>query len=798
MRALLGMAVLSAATLLAEIALTRVFSIAQFHHFTFLLVSLALLGFGASGSLLAAFPRLQGPGLWPAYALGFGISVASAYLFVGRFPFDSYAIAWDGRQAWLLVANLLALAVPFTFAGALVGAMLGAGAADAGRIYAANLLGSAAGSILAPLGLHLLGAERVILLCAALGAGSAVLLSGRRVGLAVSGSVTAVAALALLLTLQPLFEIEPSPYKRLSQLRLDPDARVVATRQDATARLDVVEAPTIHSAPGLSLAYLGPLPRQTGLLLDGDTLLPVPDVTTAPPELAAALPSAVARRLRPSADVLLLGSGGGIEAWAALASGARQVTVIEPSALVVEALTHDLRLSLGLVDDPRVRLVRDDLRSFAQRTDARYDLVELTLTDAYRPVTSGAYSLSETYTLTVEAFRAYLHLLEPDGIFVVTRWLQTPPSEDLRTLGLIVEALDGRPPLAHVVAFRSFQTATFLVKATPFSDTEVDAVLEAIEELRYDLILGPRMPPEALDRFARVGSPIYHDLALDLVTATDRPAFYAGYDFEITPPSDDRPFFFHFFRWEQTPAVLENLGRRWQPFGGSGYFVLLALLAFAVASALLFVVAPIGLRTGFRRSLAELGTRRALAVLGYFGALGLAFLLVEIALIQRSVLVVGQPTLALATVLGALLASSGLGSAISHRVPWRGATIALGVLLVAYPSITGLVGQAVLGLPLAARLVAVGAIVVPAGVLMGIPFASGIRALARMERIAGTERIVAWAWAANGSASVASAVLAALLALSVGFTPVLLLGAALYLVAALLSVVVEPPAARTA
>ncbi len=780
MAALFGMAVLSAATLVAEVALTRVFSIAQFHHFAFLLISLALLGFGASGSLLAAWPRLQERRFWPSYALAFGVAVIGASLFVNHLPFDSYAIAWDGRQAWLLVADLLALAVPFTCAGLLVGAMLGAGAADAGRIYAANLLGAAAGAVLALAGLQTLGAERTILLCSGLGAVAALLLSGRRSGLTAAASLMATAALALLVVLPTVFEIQPSPYKRLSQFRLDPDARVVATRQDATARMDIVKAASIHSAPGLSLAYLGPLPRQTGFLLDGDVLLPVPDAASAPPELARALPSAIGHRARPRADVLLLGSGGGMEPWAALANGARRLTIVEPSALVLEALTGEHGMAAGLAADPRVTLIREDLRSYAARTEARFDLVELVLTDGYRPVTSGAYSLTETYSLTVEAFRAYLGLLKPDGIFLVTRWLQTPPSEELRTLGLIVEALDGRPPLEHIVAFRSFQTATFLVKAAPFTDDETETLLDAIDALRYDLVFAPRMPPEMLDRYARVGRPIFHDLALGLATATDRPSLDAGYEFEITPPTDDRPFFYHFFRWEQTPAVLENLGRRWQPFGGSGYFVLLALLAFASAAALLFVVAPIGLRAGFRRSLAVLGGPRAAAVLGYFGVLGLAFMFVEIVLIERFILVLGQPTLALAVVVGALLASSGLGSAISGRVPWRGATVVLALVLALYPTITGLVGQALLPLPLPARVLAVGLVIAPVGVLMGIPFARGIRSLG------GTEGVVAWAWAANGSTSVVGAVLAALLALSLGFTPVLLLGATLYASAALL------------
>jgi hypothetical protein len=202
--------------------------------------------------------------------------------------------------------------------------------------------------------------------------------------------------------------------------------------------------------------------------------------------------------------------------------------------------------------------------------------------------------LTENYTLTVEAFKAYLKLCGQDGILVLTRWLQSPPSEELRTLGLIIEALGDRDPLQHVVVLRSFQTATFIVKPTAFTPDETAALLEAIGALRYDLVLAPEMPAEMINRYARLETPIYHDLFLKLATTPDRAAFYADYDFEITPPTDDHPYFFHFFRWEQTPEVIQNLGRRWQPFPRQRLFVLIALLGFTVLAALVFVLLPVG------------------------------------------------------------------------------------------------------------------------------------------------------------------------------------------------------------
>jgi spermidine synthase len=537
----------------------------------------------------------------------------------------------------------------------------------------------------------------------------------------------------------------------------------------------VVESPTIHSAQGLSLGYFGDLPPQAGLVVDAGALLPVSERAATDPALLEHLPSTVAHRVRPDADVLVLGSGGGTEVLTALATTSGQVTVVEPNELVANALQTDLGTWAGLAADPRVTFVGEEIRTAAERSDQAYGVVVLSLTEGYHPVSSGAFTLTEDYTLTTEAFRAYLELLEPDGLLVVHRWLQEPPSETVRTLATILAALDVSEPAEHIVGFRSFQHGTFVVKPAGFTEDEVAVLLAGVEDLLYDLTLAPGMPTEMVNRYARLPEPVYAETYRQLIEAPDRDAFFASQPFDVTPPTDAHPFFFHFFRAEQTPDVLENLGRRWQPFGGSGYFVLVALLAFAVAAALLFVLLPVVLRRRFRNALGAIGRGQAARVLGYFTLLGLAFLLVEVSLIQQFILLLGRPTLAVATVIGALLLSSGIGSSLSARVDWRLAMLMLVVALVAYPLLVSALTPVLLPLPLIARVLSVALLIAPVGFLMGMPFPRGVAALS------GTAEVVPWAWAANGSASVVSAVLAAMLALSFGFGAVLFIGAALYL-----------------
>jgi hypothetical protein len=483
--------------------------------------------------------------------------------------------------------------------------------------------------------------------------------------------------------------------------------------------------------------------------------------------------------------VLLLGSGGGTDAWAALRTGAREVTVVEPDRLVIDALRTDLRSWAGLDDDPRAQLIHEPIRAFAQRDTSAYDVVELTLTEGYRPVSSGVISLGEDYRMTTEAFSAYLARTKPDGLLVVTRWSQTQPTESLRTLALIVEALERRgvaDAREHVLGFRSFQTVTFLASPEPLRPTDTDAFFDAITDLRYDLVVAPRIRTELLDRWARVPALDEHERSMELLAAADRGAYVGTYPFDVSPPTDDRPFFHHFFRLEQTPALLAEMGRRWQPFGGGGYFILVALLGFAVLAAVAAIVLPLALARRGRDAVVDRHHRASRGrTLGYVVAIGLAFLFVEVTFVQRSILVLGDPTHAFAAVVGTLLVASGVGSILSPRIPWRPAVLALAVLLAGHAVLSGLIGPSLLALPDPLPAAIVLGLVAPVGFLMGVPFARAMHALA------GSPSSVAWAWAANGSASVVSGILATMVSLAFGFGAVLGAAAVLYLVAALLA-----------
>jgi hypothetical protein len=584
-----------------------------------------------------------------------------------------------------------------------------------------------------------------------------------------------------------------SPYKTLPTLSQAIDAQHMLTAWDATARVDVVESGSIHVMPGLSLlSPVGP-PPQAALMLDGDGLMPIVGL---PPESEQALqlalytPGGLVYQLRPNSHVLILEAGTGMDVWLALAAGAERVTAVEDNRLILDIMRQEYReFTHGLYLDPRVELVNEAGRVYARSAlPGSYGLVQVALTDPHRPVTSGAYSLTEDYTYTVEAFGDYLRAVEDNGILAVTRWLQTPPSESGRTFGAMAAALErsGHDPAQHLVAFRTLRTMTILAAKRPFSSDEIATIRTFLGQRNFDAVYFPGIQAHELNRYNVLPEPAYHNLFMAIL---DNPAqTYADYRFDIRPPTDNRPFFFHYFRWQQTPEILATLGMTWQPFGGSGYFVLVALLILVGLAAAIFILGPLLIWHFWRGPLLPITGNRSpdtiplwrLRVFIYFAGLGLGFLFVEIPLAQRFILVLGQPVTALAVILFAVLLFSGLGSLTVRRwsLPWALALLVAAVAL--YPLLLGPFSDWALTLPGWGRMLASALVIAPLGYLMGLPFASGLRVLELID-----PALVPWAWAINGSFSVISAVLAVMVALSWGFTAVLWLGAAAYLAALL-------------
>lgn len=802
---------LSSSVLIFEIIQTRLFSVAQFYHFAFMIVSLALLGSGASGTLLAIFPALgrarpQDSLGWLAWLAG--LSMLFSYLLANALPFDAFSMAWDRRQAALLVAHYIALALPFFFSGMATSLFLETYPRARGRTYAVNMVGSALGCAVSLILPSLAGGVGTLTLSSGLSAAAALigLFAARtydRPGPAPARPRFRAHRLVLLLLCAGLLafalvdagsrvaarpalaflELKISPYKSLSYALQYPGAEVTRSAWNAFSRVDLVASPGIRSFAGMSYLYLDPLPAQDAIFVDGDDPSPVVRAGAAL-DFVPYMPSAVAYTLRPAAGTLILDPRGGLDILIARRSGAGKITAVEVNPLVIQAAPSAYPSS-------GVETVIESGRSYLQRSTQRFDVILLSMTGAYHPVQSGAYSLAEDYRYTSEAFQEAMQRLHPQGILVMTRWLQTPPSEELRAFATSVTAIEsmGGSPRDQIVAFRGYNTLTLLVKNSPFTPAELATIRQFAASRAFDLVWAPDIRPEETNQYNVLPQPVYYQTFKGLLEAQPREVFYANYPYDVRPASDDHPFFGHFFKWSQAGEILANLGHTWQPFGGAGYFVILALLAVAVVSSTALILLPVVLARKTGGGAAQSQTKTSLALPAYFALIGFAYLLVEMPLIQRFILFLGHPTYAMAAVLFSLLLFSGLGSRWSHTMPLKTVLAALALLLLVTPLLLDPVFRLALGLSLPLRLALTLLFLAPAGFLMGVPFPAGLRHF--LQEQAPSSRLP-WIWSINGAASVIAAVLAALLALSLGFAWVLRIGALCYAAAWIMAAAQAP------
>lgn len=791
----LGLLLVSAAALCFQINLTRLFSVSQFYHFAFMVVSIALLGMGASGSFLAMervktrkFERISLP--WLAFCTG--ASMIGSYLLVNKWPFDSYSIFVDPRQIIILLLHYAALATPFFFSGMMISILLRHYPEVSGEVYAVNLIGSAVGCLLAVVLPSWVGGEGVVGLSAAIAtlAGLCFIYDFRRTfpkpafkTVSLPGILSAILAImSVSLALQihlgkipPIFELHISPYKSISYALQNPGAQVISSQWNAISKIDLVSSPSLHSVPGLSYRYLDPLPRIDGLYVDGDNLNPIlpPNAEIA---FAEYLPSAVAFELRLQANVLILEPVGGMDILVALALGADRVTAVEGNPLIVDA-------SPGAYLRPDVVHVPSSGRSYLRSSQGRFDIIQLPLTDSYHPVGSGAYSLGEDYRYTLESFRDMILSLKPDGLLVITRWLQETPSEWLRIFTLAVTALEdqGSDPHTDIIALRGYNTGTLLIKNGAFTQAEMETVRAFSAAKAFDLVFAPGLDPAEINHHNILPEPIYHQTFTAFLAASPRHHFYQAYAYDVQPPTDDQPFFSHFFKWSQMGDILRNLGITWQPFGGAGYLVILIILLLALFLSGVMILLPVA----FIRRGGQKPGKPAIPL--YFGMIGLGFMLVEMPLIQRFILYLDQPAYALAAILFCILLFSGLGSRYGSRLlALHWALIALVGLLGLSVFLVPFILHATLGFHLLVRLAVTLVLLAPLGFLMGIPFPSG---LAWLHQSLGDDAglnsrwMVAWVWAVNGASSVLASILASLLALSFGFRITLAIGIGCYFLA---------------
>ena len=775
------------AILLAQVLVHRIVSAKLLTNYAFLVISLTMLGFAASGVLLARWGeawRVHRRDVILAFAGLFALSllVATAvFCRVGVWPQIPVSRA-DFLHVFMATVPLsLLFAVPFTGGGLILGLLLSSSDLDVKRIYGLDLLGSALGALTVIPVISHLGPERGLLATAALLLLVVALAAPARASWAWAVAALAAVAIVGFAMSDQAFVIRSSPDSLLARTEQPGTGyELEHTAWDPVARIEVVRIPTPEPARSIYPVLVGQDPaflkRIFRAFMQNNTAGTMAVAYDGNPSSLNGIEQTIYCAAYeatgvPKPRVAIVGVGAGMDVLVALRYGAQAVTAVEVNAATVGILTRTYRdFFAPWVSDPRLKLVNDEGRHYLASHGGEYDVIQLSGVDSFAGTAAAAHVFTESYLYTSEAFDLYLSRLAPDGILNVMRFeYPEMPREMMRALATTTEALRRQGvarPADNIVVVGSRQNnfTAILVKRRPFVEAEMRRLAAWVRQSNlFTLVAGPGFTPSR---------PNPYHLFLALGSEAAERKLIAGYPFNIRPVTDDRPFFFrHSFWWhlfedggvvgESVPVLEYSLG------------ILFALTGLAAAA---FVYLPLRFVAGSRPP-ARVGL--------FFALLGLGFMALEIALIQKFGLLLGHPNYALSVVLAALLLSSGLGALLSDRIVRRFSGprgVSLGVAgyvvvltLVVLPRLHG-----VLSWSFEVRALLVFACVFPLGVLLGSFMPWG---LGRLQ--ATTPALVPWAWGLNGIFSVVGPILGIALSITLGMTALLLAGASIYLAAGL-------------
>ena len=471
----------------------------------------------------------------------------------------------------------------------------------------------------------------------------------------------------------------------------------------------------------------------------------------------------------------VIGVGGGRDVLSQRLFGVSDVTGIEINPIIIDVLEHHFSDYTAIAVLDGVKFEVDEARSWFARTPRSFDVIQMSLIDTWAATGAGAFTLTENGLYTVEAWHRFLGRLNPDGLFTVSRWYAPGEvNETGRLVSLAVATLlanGAAEPRRHLFLAAAGKVATLIVTKSPLSPAALAALKDAAKGNEFTVLLSPdtAAPSAMLEK---------------IVSAPDRRALdqaTAGFYLDLTPPTDARPFFFNQLGFAKIfdPHVFSH-------FTHTGVFAgnLIATLTLAMLVVISIALVAATIIVPLRPTVKEAGWQLAVGGTGYFALIGVGFMMVEIALLQRMSVFLGHPVYALSVVLFSLILWTGFGSMASERVRLDGAgklvawSVASAAYLFALPFWLPLLFD-LDGADLLVRAGLCVLVLAPAGLLMGFGFPTGMRLVSAINT-----GPMPWFWGINGGAGVLAASVAVVTSIAFSIDTTLRIGAACYLLVA--------------
>ena len=764
---------ISAAIIAFQLILMQILSYVQWYHFAYMIISIALLGFGAAGTFLTIFQQKLEKNYYTLFPFLLIVTAILIPVVVGianseAVRFDSLLIFQDSRHIGKLILTYFIFFLPFLTGALAIGMSFSKFADQIGKIYFSNLIGSGIGGIIAIFFMQWIIPEQQSFAVAILAfVGGIVSLPKNKKKL-----IRIIVPLSTLILIILFFyppRLTPSEYKDISKTMLLPDAKVEYQKSTPHGFVEIVSSPILRYAPGVSLAYRDSFPIRKVVFNNGNwmgCLLPQP-LEANETNILDYTPQALPYHIDNIKNALIINAGTGENVLLALSHQVARITANETNPEIFNILRQSFE---GFY---QVQPYQTMPRTLLTPDTNKYDLIELPIVGSFFG-NSGLNAVEPRYELTIEALREMWNKLSEKGMISLSCWMDYPVRNAYRllaTISLLLDENDIAHPPHHVVAIRSWCAITFLVKKSPFKRDEINKVRLFCEHRMFDPLVLPEKQEIERDKYNILQDTTFFT-HIDQLLSHEKETLIRQYPYRIHPTTDDRPFFFQFVRFKQIPQLISSIREKNFPFLDIGYVLIILTFVQIVFIAAIFILLPLSFRPW--------KSRNKKWVLMYFSGLGVAYMFLEMVFIQHFTFYFGEPTYAASATLGILLFTSGLGSYYSGKFQNNkkmrlAIPLVIAAILVLYAFVLSPILTATIGIALPLKITIAVVLLGTLGFFLGMPFPIGIDYLSGKN----TDDIP-WAWALNGYFSVISTVLATIISVELGYLLLLSMAAFIY------------------
>ena len=779
-RLTVSITLLSVALIAFQLSLIQILSIVQWYHFAYMVISIALMGFGSAGTFISLFRKflLKKDGtLLPVFIILSGILMAiSVLLSQSEFiRFDSYRLFLERVHIWKLAITYFVLFLPFFFGATAIGMIFIKYVKKIGRLYSANMIGSGLGSLTAIGIMWFISPQNLPPFISVFALLAGIIIVPKSLRKSFTMIVFIFFTILSYLYFNPV-ELHLSEYKDLSKALNNPNTRILKEKNSPYGLIDVVSSPYIRYAPGLSIKYPGIISPSIGAFDNGNWAGPITMAKKDSIKHFHFYTEYLPYLIRDRHTVLILNSGTGRQIRFAIDNNADLIDAVEPNKALVNLISNEFVAETdSLFNNRIVRPKNISPRTFLLQTHSKYDLVTLPVTGSFGG-SSGLFSLQEQYLYTKESFSDMFSLLSVNGSICVSTWIDYPYRNSLKILSTISEVLSERHiinPKEYIVAIKNWNTITFLIKNNPLTEFDTHKILEYCHQMNFDPVLLPKIKNSYRNKFNKLQDTLFFSYFDRIISSQrEREKLYSEYPFNIRPATDTQPYFSQFLTWKSLPQLSRMFGSGSVPFFEIGYLILYLTFGQIIILSFVLVILPL-----FR--LKWKGENKVRTLL-YFSGIGIGYMFIEIILIQRFILYFGNVIYAAAAVVCLMLISSGLGSLVSQKIsskPSRVIGIFLIIILslIIYAFMLSSILRTTIIFTLPVKIIFAILLITPAAFFMGMPFPLGLRILSEK-----SENQIPWAWGINGIFSVISTVLAVIVAIELGFVWVMVFAVSAY------------------